>query len=241
MKRQKTEFKTSYLIPYTSYLKKRFTLIELLVVIAIIAILAGMLLPSLSKVKGTSARISCLSNMKTMSAAMLLYAGDNQDHIVPGHRYNSWTSKDWWWSVLMQTVSPNAAAKGYNSRMTGPYELFVCPAEKVQTGSSGFQYSHYGVNFAFTHYNAPVRTFSTVQKPSLVILQMDSNRRDNFSIEIDSQASSRHGQNRVNSSYLDGHAEFRSLKLVSPQTEFLLQGFRSPCSNPAGTCKTKCK
>ena len=113
-----------------------FTLIELLVVIAIIAILAAMLMPALQKSRETARRSSCLSQLKTMASATMMYADNNRDYIPPGLRYNSWAASNFWWSILVQTIKPGVPGKNYNTVMNGNYKIFVCPSEGVPTGAN---------------------------------------------------------------------------------------------------------
>ena len=116
--------------------QRGFTLVELLVVIAIIAILMAILMPALKLAKEQGKRAVCLSNLKQLMLAWILYADENDGMIVRGdtEEYDSkhpdewaWVLRDWHRGDVSLEDQKDAVLNGALFPYTKNIKLYKCP------------------------------------------------------------------------------------------------------------------
>jgi len=126
---------------------RAFTLIELLVVIAIIVVLAGLVLPSLTRAKQAAKAVSCLNNLRQWGLATQLFVADNNDLLPKDGTPNGTSIEEGWYNDLPRMLGlPCYREMPWRTNVDIPplHSIWICPANPRR--SNGNNLFHYCLN-----------------------------------------------------------------------------------------------
>jgi len=218
-----------------------FTLLELLVVIAVIAVLAGLLLPVLSRAKAKANTIACLNNTRQLTLAWTVYADANADRCVNNHgadqtrtERNTWVNQVLSWGADSDNTNAMLLTDALLGDALGKaFPPFKCPADRA-LADNGPRLRSYSLNMMvgdpgrlLDEYNRDFRQYlrtGDVSNPARTFLFLDEHPdtiTDGFFMirlgryEWSNLPGSSHNGG-ANVSFADGHAESHIWSVKGP-------------------------